>query len=506
MYTHHRLFFIGTLCASLAACGSSSYSSVNGSAQIAATGTGASGSTKPPSTTFNQAAVNKGTHDTVVGMVTSATVGDKVSVIVGVQGSAAITFTSDDGRPITGFSITDTKLPADWTLPPVVGCAQVSTGSSCVLNFGYAPKAYLATGTVTLHYLYVDNAAEPVTFEHTMTFDYQATTQNNVLATVQPVGQITATALAVQTVTVTFNTDDTYPAYAVTPDLSTLPAGWSVASSQAPCATVSTGNGCELVLQYAPTDIDQGTLTLNYTYQDDSLETKGAKITIPYTATIDNNVAATANPTSVATIVGNPNGHATLYFTTDKGPVTQVAISSDLTALPQYWSAATNSFTCAELDPTTAAACTFGLTFAPMAPSSGTVSLTYSYVNDAGFNKTGTVMIPYQSTTDNNVNGVASANPIAATVGVATPVSFTFSTDDGNPAGNFTITSGLPTSADWTGPTTFACANFQSACVLTLTYTPTAITASTPLTLGYSYINDSGTLKFGTVSVTYSAL
>ena len=52
-----------------------------------------------------------------------------------------------------------------------------------------------------------------------------------------------------------FTTDDGNAATQLTlaTDLSALPAGWSSSASSFSCAIVSTGNGCQLLLNFAPT-------------------------------------------------------------------------------------------------------------------------------------------------------------------------------------------------------------------------------------------------------------
>ncbi len=69
-----------------------------------------------------------------------------------------------------------------------------------------------------------------------------------------------------QAVTVTFDTDDGNPASALslTTDLATLPAGWSSTDHSFSCASVSSGNGCQLPLSYVPAAVGSGTLTLNF--------------------------------------------------------------------------------------------------------------------------------------------------------------------------------------------------------------------------------------------------
>ena len=91
----------------------------------------------------------------------------------------------------------------------------------------------------------------------------------------------TSTAL-----TVTFGTDDGNPASAlsVTSGLAVLPAGWSSTDGTFACSNVSAGVSCQLPLTYQPTNPDSGTLTLGFTYANDSGVLKSGTVLVPYTA------------------------------------------------------------------------------------------------------------------------------------------------------------------------------------------------------------------------------
>ncbi len=80
------------------------------------------------------------------------------------------------------------------------------------------------------------------------------------------------------------------------------------------------------------------------------------------------------------------------------------------------------------------AGCQLALTYAPSGADSGTLALSYTYDNNAGVAKTGSVSIPYRATTDNNVAAAPSQNPLAVLIGSSTNVNIVFATDDPNPA------------------------------------------------------------------------
>lgn len=85
------------------------------------------------------------------------------------------------------------------------------------------------------------------------------------------------------------------------------------------------------------------------------------------------------------------------------------------------------------------------LTYAPTVGASGTLTLDYSYRDNSGASKNGSVNIAYAGTTRNNVNGtVAPSGQIAAVVGGSgQPVNVTFMTDDGLSASTLHLTTAL---------------------------------------------------------------
>ena len=113
-----------------------------------------------------------------------------------------------------------------------------------------------------MDYRYTDDTGASRTGE--IQIPYSTTAADTVVATASPAGQITAAIKGgSQSVAVTFDTDDgkTASNLLVTTALGSLPAGWRSAAGSFQCASVSTGNGCQLMLTYAPTALGNGTLT-----------------------------------------------------------------------------------------------------------------------------------------------------------------------------------------------------------------------------------------------------
>jgi len=263
----------------LSGCGASSYGTSTGSADNLNGGggnTGGGGPVGPPTSGGGPS----GSSDLIVATPSAGA----VSVAVGAAQTISITFTSSDGSAISGFGVSGTlaTLPAGWSGPGSFTCASVSTGSGCVLNLTYAPSA-VASGTLTINYVFVDNATMPST-GGSVAIAYAATTYNNVLAVASPTGQINGiVGGGNQPVSVNFTTDDGNAATALTltTSLAALPLGWTSTATSFSCAIVSTGSGCQLPLTFTPTAGAGGTLALAYSYTDDTGAARTGALNIP---------------------------------------------------------------------------------------------------------------------------------------------------------------------------------------------------------------------------------
>ncbi|HEY2462593.1 MAG TPA: hypothetical protein VGI32_00915 [Steroidobacteraceae bacterium] len=435
--------------------------------------------------------------------------GEIDAAIGGSKRSVSVTFTTDDGNAATALSVTAlaASLPAGWSSTAAgLSCAVVSTGSGCQLPLSFAPTA-ASSGTLTLSYSYVDGSG--AARSGALNIPYATASNGTVVASVSPTGQVNAANMGgSQSVAITFTTDDgkTAAGLAVLTDLTKLPAGWSSSAGTFGCASVSTGNGCQLQLQYAPTALATGTVSLRYGYNDAGGTPNFGVLNIPYAATTNDNVVGTAAPSGpITAMLGSPGQPVSVTFTTDDGRLaTALQITSGLSALPAGWNASPGAFSCSVVSSGTT--CQLVLTYAPTGVDNGTLNLGYSYVNNAGESKSGSIGIPYQTTTNDNVVGTANPLMVAAVTGSSNPVTVTFTTDDGNFASGLSADlSALP--LGWTAPvSTFTCISVSvgAACQVALTYAPTAAASST-LAFGFSYVNSAGTTKTGTVSIPYSA-
>ncbi|HEY6456607.1 MAG TPA: hypothetical protein VIY90_15145 [Steroidobacteraceae bacterium] len=425
--------------------------------------------------------------------------------------SVSVNFTTDDGDAATGLTLSSdlSSLPPGWsTTTPGFSCAIISNGSGCQLVLNYAPKS-AGSGTLTLSYGYTDHSGAART--GAVNLPYSTTVSGNVVATVSPAGQVDAIQKSgTQAVTVTFTTDDGQSARGLLllSPLSALPADWSSSMSSFACATVSTGNACQLALTYAPSQLTSGTVQLNYGYTSPAGAFTTGSFNIPYAATTNDNVVATAAPSGqIGAIVAELTPEVLITFNTDDGrTATALQLTSDLAALPAGWTSTDTSFSCAGV--AGASTCQLPLSYAPTAADAGTMTLRYAYQNNAGQLKSGSLNVPFRATTDDSVIGTAGPASLSVVTGTNTMLTVAFATDDGNPASGLSVTSGLAAlPAGWSSTAnTFACSSVSAGvnCQLALTYMP-AIADSGTLALGFSYTNDSGSVKSGTVLIPYTA-
>jgi len=507
MLPSHRLLLLGILALpAVSGCGSMSHGSESGT--IAQT-TGGSMPTAPvtPPKAGPVAGGVSGTHNKV-----SATASvDAPAVAVGASQTITVTFTSDDGLPISGFSVYGSlgTLPAGWSAPTNLTCAVVAPGSGCVLSLTYAPAA-IETGTLTLDCVYVDNSGLPRTPGPCMTLVYAATASNHVVASVSPSGEIDANVGGKQTVSVNFTTDDGNAVTALTlnTNLGALPSGWSSKATGLNCAVVSTGNGCQLPLAFAPAAAVAGTLTLNYSYIDASGAAMSGALNVPYAATPRQTVVASVSPNGQidAATMGGQQSVALTFTTNDGNAASGLRLISDLTKLPAGWSSTSTAFGCDSVS--TGNGCQLQLKFAPAVLGGGTLTLRYSYNDAGGMPNFGLLTIPYAATTNDNVVGTASpTGQIVAMLGSpAQDVSVAFTTDDSRLATALQVTSNLAAlPPGWTNTAgSFACSvlGSGSTCRLMLNYAPTGVDNGT-LTLNYAYVNNADEAKTGSVAIDY---
>jgi len=435
----------------------------------------------------------------------------QVGVLVSASQVVTVNFTTDDGNPATDLALTTplSDLPTGWSSSTSsFSCATISTGNGCQLSLNFAPST-VNTGALTLNYAFNDNAGTAQT--GSVSIPYAGTTHNNIAGTVSPTGQVGVIVNASQAVNINFTTDDGNPAsdLTLTTLLSSLPSGWSSSASSFSCTSISTGNGCQLALSYAPSAADSGTLNLHFTYTDNAGTAQSGSVSVAYAATTHDNIVASSSPSGQVGVLVNASQAVTVNFTTDDGnPASALTLTTPLSSLPTGWSSSAASFTCATIS--TGNGCHLPLSFAPTTVNTGTLTLNYAFSDNAGSAQTGSVSIPYAGTTHNNVVTAASpSGTITANLNATQAVSVTFTSDDGNPVTSLSVNSDLTTlPAGWSsGSTSFTCNSVTtgSACQLGLSFAPSTVSTGT-LSLNYGYNDNAGTAQTGSVSISYAAI
>jgi hypothetical protein len=294
----------------------------------------------------------------------------------------------------------------------------------------------------------------------------------------------------------------------VTTGLASLPSGWSGTSPSFSCATVDANNPCELTLTYNPTQAGaSGALTLGFTYIDSRGKQQQGSVGIPYSSAAANSVTTSVVPPGpVAGVVGATNTMTVTFASSDGAAVGNLALVTNPASLPSGWSLQSAVLPCATV--TGASACQLQLTYTPTAAATpGTLTLDFTYTDDAGAARTGSVAIGYSAATPATVTAAVTPFDANSTyVGSTAAVGVVFSATGGS-ASNLQITSTLPAGWSLAGGTV-PCAQVSgaSACQATLNYAPTATTAASTLALQYTYTDNFGASRTGQLSIPYSAV
>ena len=312
-------------------------------------------------------------------------------------------------------------------------------------------------------------------------------------------------------VTVTFGTTDGQPAKSltVTTGLSPLPDGWSTATANFTCPSVSASNPCQLTLNYAPTvSTTSRVLTLGFTYVDNAGAQRTGTVDLTYSAIVANTVSAAVTPVGpIQNTVGATSVVSVSFAASDGTPATNLDVTGGLAGLPPGWSVNRSSLPCASVSAN--APCQLSLAYTPTAvTASSTLTFGYSYTDSTGTARTGLVEIPYAAAAASTIVTTQSpTGPLGVFVGSNASVTLNFASNDGNTDSNLRLTSSLPAGWAVTG-SSLPCAavSLGNTCVLTLTYTPTVATPSSSLLLGYAYTDNAGQPRTGSQAITYSAV
>ena len=237
-------------------------------------------------------------------------------------------------------------------------------------------------------------------------------------------------------------------------------------------------------------------------------------VSVPLTplepAATPNTVVASSSEAAELQVYAGQSRNVTLVFrTSDGATATDLALAAPVAGFPAGWSIS-GSALCARVE--ASGQCQVALTYSPAAAApSSSITLTYSYRNNKGDAATGGIAVPFRALAVNAA--VATFDPAGAlrgTVGRASAVTLSFTTNDGSAATGLHLEDNLSTlPAGWTSAAPgLDCASFGagSSCQLALSYAPAAPTPASALAINYRYRDSSGKQQTGTTSIAYSAV
>lgn len=292
------------------------------------------------------------------------------------------------------------------TLPPIPGlqaaggplnCATVDVTAACRLQATYTPTAPAASSDMRFSYAYTDNAG--ASREGAYTLAYRVLPANSVVTSQRPEGVLRGIVGRTAPVTLEFEPSDGEPAASlkVTTDLAALPPGWTSERPEFACSAMGRGQACRLALAYSPVvPVDESALELAYSYVDSSGASRSGTARVDYSATLAGSVSASIDAGGPLLVRPGERREITVRFgTTDKVRASALRLSTDF-ANTAGWSVRPDWQGCASVEGS--GSCSLTLVFAPSAVlGPDTLSLAYTYIDNIGEARSGSVDIAYSS-------------------------------------------------------------------------------------------------------------
>lgn len=319
---------------------------------------------------------------------------DNISANVGGSSNALISFSSETS--LSQLSVDLSTLPAGWAGPAQFSCDSLSNDSGCLLGLSFTPTSSDQSGTLSLPYTYVENNIAKTGH---ISFSYNATSTNNVNASLNLPTPIKVAANSSKQVIITFRPDDGIPAshLQILNGLTNLPSGWTGPATFT-CGAVKKDNSCTLALTYNPTSATQtGTLSLDYTYNSSyDGPIKSNTISIPYRSSAENSITGTASTNAPIVSRLGVDNTVNVQFTTDTGSASNFNIIKGLDNLASGWTGPAN-FNCHDVS-TSNNHCVLNLHFQPSTKAqTGVLILSYTYLDNTGATRTGSAKIDYSA-------------------------------------------------------------------------------------------------------------
>ena len=301
------------------------------------------------------------------------------------------------GDSASGLTLSLPSLPGLRAANEGLSCAAVDTGKACRLQIIYTPGAPAASSGLRLSYVYTDSTG--ASREGAYTLAYRVLPVNTVVTNQQPAGLLRGIAGRSLPVTLEFETSDGEPAASlkVSTRPTSLPAGWKSDKAEFTCAGVGRGQLCRLTLDYSPIAAEgESRFELAYSYVDSSGASRFGTATVAYSAIRPGNVIATLDASGPLLARPGERKEITVRFGAGDGArASALRLGTDPINIPG-WSIGAGWQGCATVEG--GDSCSLRLVYAPsLVLGPGTLSLPYTYVDNIGEARSGSVDIAYAS-------------------------------------------------------------------------------------------------------------
>jgi hypothetical protein len=325
----------------------------------------------------------------------------ELRIYAGQSQQLTLSFKTSDGGSASSLALAlpSGGLPEAWRISSNRrDCAVVDAGNTCQVALTYAPTAAEQSSVLTVPYSYRNNKGEAGA--GSIAIAYRALPVNAATATLLPGGPVRGVVGKAGNVTLSFSTNDGSPASDLHVDtaLSSLPAGWTSASTTLDCANFGAGSPCQLALSYAPAAAaPAAVLAIGYRYKDSSGKQQAATASIDYSALAPNTVNVSANPAGVVRARAGGSQQVTLTFVpSDSSPASGLRLLTEAGKLPAGWTVKASALPCATV--AGSGACSLTLVYAPGPDQpAGKLDLDYAYIDAVGRELTGKTSVSYKS-------------------------------------------------------------------------------------------------------------
>lgn len=297
----------------------------------------------------------------------------------------------------SGLTLSLPSLPGWRAANEALHCAAVTTAGACRLQIIYTPTAPVASSSLRFFYAYTDSTG--ASREGAYTLAYRVLPANTVVISQRPAGVLRGIAGRSSPLTLEFETSDGEPAASleVSTHLASLPAGWKSDKDEFTCAGLGRGQLCRLTLVYSPIAAQgESSFDLAYSYVDSSGALRSGTANLAYSAIRPGSVIATLDASGPLLVRPGERKEITVRFEAGDGArASALRLGADPANTPG-WSIRPGWQGCATVEGSDS--CSLTLVFAPsLVLGPGTLSLPYTYVDNIGEARSGSVDIDYAS-------------------------------------------------------------------------------------------------------------